>query len=224
MMGPLMSKKPGSGAVRTSPRQRKPVKRSSGGAWVLPSIVGVAAVAVLIVLVLLARSGGSQPNAGASPSLTGMASGQTVDGIKCDTNEQVLYHIHAHLAIFANGQEQQVPQGIGIPDPQVQQTVQGPFVASGKCFYWLHSHATDGIIHIEAPEQRTFTLGNFFDIWGQPLSSTQVAQNHGAVIAYANGQKYDGDPRSIPLNAHSVIQLDVGTDVPFRQYSFPSNY
>ena len=29
-----------------------------------------------------------------------------------------------------------------------------------------------------------------------------------------------GDPRDIPLNAHAVVQLDVGTVVPFRPYSF----
>jgi hypothetical protein len=30
-----------------------------------------------------------------------------------------------------------------------------------------------------------------------------------------------GDPRDIPLTAHAVVQLDVGTVVPFRPYSFP---
>jgi hypothetical protein len=31
-----------------------------------------------------------------------------------------------------------------------------------------------------------------------------------------------GDPRSVPLNAHDVIQLDVGSVVPFQSYTFPA--
>lgn len=38
-------------------------------------------------------------------------------------------------------------------------TPQGPFIASGTCFYWLHTHAADGIIHVESPVHRVFTLG-----------------------------------------------------------------
>ena len=29
---------------------------------------------------------------------------------------------------------------------------------------WLHTHAADGIVHIESPVDRTYTLGNFFDV------------------------------------------------------------
>jgi hypothetical protein len=32
----------------------------------------------------------------------------------------------------------------------------------------------------------------------------------GAVTALYNGQRYEGNPREIPLAAHSQIQLDVG--------------
>ena len=42
------------------------------------------------------------------------ATGATVDGIRCESSEQVLYHIHAHLAVYVNGSARTVPQGIGI--------------------------------------------------------------------------------------------------------------
>ncbi len=46
------------------------------------------------------------------------------------------------------------------------------------CLYPLHVHDGEpNIIHIESPIQKTYTLGNFFDIWGQPLSATQVMGN-----------------------------------------------
>jgi hypothetical protein len=30
----------------------------------------------------------------------------------------------------------------------------------------LHTHDTTGLIHIESTDIRTFTLGQFFDVWG----------------------------------------------------------
>src|SRR5215469_9659650 len=105
------------------------------------------------------------PVPGAVP-LTGTstkATGQKVDGISCSSSEQTLFHIHAHLTIFVNGTARQVPAAIGIPGAVPQQTPAGPIVAQGTCFYWLHTHAADGIVHIESPVQRTFTLGQFFD-------------------------------------------------------------
>jgi hypothetical protein len=81
---------------------------------------------------------------------------------------------------------------------------------SGSCFYWLHTHAADGIIHIESPIERAYTLGNFFDVWGQPLSSSRVGPAAGPVTAFYDGERYDGDPRAIPLTAHAQIQLDLG--------------
>ena len=104
------------------------------------------------------------------------ATGQPVDGISCQTSEQTVFHIHAHLTIFVNGAARQVPAGIGIPGAQATQSPQGPFIETGTCFYWLHTHASDGIIHIESPVQRTYTLGNFFDIWGQPLGPDQLGR------------------------------------------------
>jgi len=145
----------------------------------------------------------------APPAAT--TTGQTIDGISCQTSEQTLFHIHAHLTIFVNGQARQIPAAIGIPGAQATQTAAGPFIGSGTCFYWLHTHAADGIIHIESPVQRTYTLGEFFDEWGQPLSTTQVGPAKGHVTALYNGQVYQGNPRDIPLNAHAQIQLEVGT-------------
>ena len=149
-----------------------------------------------------------------APPLTGTATkaaGQKVDGIGCDTSEQTVFHIHAHLTLLVNGSARQVPAGIGIPGATGQSTPQGPFISNGKCFYWLHTHAADGIVHIESPVHRTYTLGNFFDEWGQPLGPDQAGPAKGHVTAIYNGKLYQGNPRDIPLNAHAQIQLEVGT-------------
>jgi len=160
------------------------------------------------------------------PPLTGTAtkaSGQKVDGIGCNTSEQTLFHIHAHLTLFVNGSPRQVPAGIGIPGATGQNSPQGQFISNGKCFYWLHTHAADGIVHIESPVHRTYTLGNFFDEWGQPLGPNQVGPAKGHVTALYNGKVYQGNPRDIPLNAHAQIQLEVGTPlVAPESISFPN--
>jgi hypothetical protein len=149
----------------------------------------------------------------ATPALAGTSaatSGQPIDGISCQTAEQTVFHIHTHLTIFVHGQQRQVPAGIGIPHAVAQQTSAGPFVDSGRCFYWLHTHAADGIIHIESPEQRTFTLGDFFDEWNQPLSAGQVGSAKGAVTVIVNGKVWTGSPRNVPLGSHENLQVEVG--------------
>jgi hypothetical protein len=139
------------------------------------------------------------------------ATGNPVDGISCQTGEQTVFHIHSHLTVMVNGHPQQVPAGIGIPGAQAQSTPQGPFDDEGRCFYWLHTHAPDGIIHVESPVHRTYTLGEFFDEWGQPLGPDRVGPAAGHVTALYNGHVYLGNPRDIPLTAHAQIQLEVGS-------------
>jgi hypothetical protein len=149
----------------------------------------------------------------AAPTAAGTAkeaTGEPVDGIECSGSEQTLFHIHAHLTIFVRGAPRRVPYGIGIPDARVEQTSRGPFVGAGRCFYWLHTHAADGIVHIESPVERVYTLGEFFDIWGEPLGPGRVGPWTGRVTAIYNGRLVEGDPREVRLTAHAQIQLEVG--------------
>lgn len=143
----------------------------------------------------------------ASPKTTA----QPIDGIECSVGEQVAFHVHAHLTLLVNGLAQKVPAAVGIADPQAQNTTQGLFFGSGSCFYWLHTHAADGIIHVESPAAAAYRLGQFFDIWGVSLGADHVGPASGAVTAFYNGQRWTGSLRDIPLNAHAQIQLDVGS-------------
>jgi len=141
-----------------------------------------------------------------------VALGETVDGITCQRSENVAYHIHAHLTIFVNGSAYQVPYGIGIGPPLGGvRTPAGAFVETGSCFMWLHTHVADGIIHIESPKFATYTLGQFFAVWGQKLSRSQVGPKKGSVTAFYDGKVWTGNPAAIPLTATAQIQLDVGS-------------
>ena len=140
--------------------------------------------------------------------------GTTVNGIRCAPVEQLAYHIHAHLAVFVNGRLYQLPAGIGIPGSVAEATQYGPVAAGGKCFYWLHTHTADGVIHIESPTDRVYTLGDFFDEWNQPLSASQVGNVHGRISAFFNGKPWSKDLRSIPLLPHALIQFNIGEPTP----------
>ena len=81
----------------------------------------------------------------------------------------------------------------------------------------MHEHAQyPNILHIEAPNQDTYHLGDFFAIWGQHLSATQVGANvadathpltfetidaNGSVTKWPANQ----DPWDIPLTAHETV-------------------
>src|SRR6476620_1768616 len=147
--------------------------------------------------------------------------GQPVDGIEGSSREMLSVHIHAHLALFSKGQQIAVPYGIGILKPF--QLTNG-FVGIGNAFYWVHTHDATGIMHIESPDARTYTLGNFFDVWGQPLSTHNVAGLQGPVTSFVDGKRYEGDPRAIVLAAHMQITLEVGEPVVVAPpiYVFPN--
>jgi hypothetical protein len=189
-------------------------------------LAGAGGAVALVALLLGLLLSGRQPVAAASAPADlapAAATGLPVDGISSDETEQLAFHIHAHLQVYVDGQPRTVPAGVGVVPPlRVQQTAAGPFVVGGAGIYWLHTHDTSGVIHIESPVQRRFTLGELFDLWGQPIGPQQVGPARGPVTAFVNGAVVSGDPREIPLTAHDVIQLDVGTVVPFRSYRFPA--
>lgn len=130
-----------------------------------------------------------------------MFGGLPVDGIHCDTMEGAVEHIHTNLQLFERGKPVVVPAQIGI-------------VPAAQCLYWLHTHATDGMIHIESPSKRNFTLGEFFDIWQQPLSRTRAASLRAprgrTLLVVVNGRRWTGDPRRIPLRDGETIVIQSG--------------
>src|SRR6267378_2408477 len=91
------------------------------------------------------------------------------------------YHAHAHLAISINGAPQAIPGDVG---------------RSGGCLRPLHTHATDGVIHIEPDSDRTFKLGDFFLVWNQPFNATQFMS-----------QKYSAGQLTMTVNGVSEPSL-----------------
>src|SRR3954466_2745305 len=148
--------------------------------------------------------------------------GQTIDGIEGSSREMLKTHFHAHLSLFHRGKQIAIPYGIGIVKPF---KVERGFVGEGSGYYWLHTHDATGIIHIEAPDERPYTLGNFFGIWGQPPAGNKGAGLRGKVRAYVDGKLCSGDPRRIVLKPHEQITLVVGEPgVQPPAYAFPEGF
>jgi len=183
------------------------------GGLIVVFLAGVVAFAALGSGTTNAPKQGAIDDPGVGDTSSG-GQGQGVDGIKCETSEQVVYHVHAYLFILLDGRPQTVSSQVGIPG--------GPLVP--RCYYWLHTHDSSGLIHIESPTQRTYTLGQFFDIWGQPLNRIDVATHpvpSAGLTVFVDGVQFTDDPRNIELTAHTQVVLELGRVVPPPSFNFP---
>jgi len=134
--------------------------------------------------------------------------------VPCGPSEVFTRHDHAHLTILIRGQIKTVPAFVGI-------------TATSIC--WLHTHDTSGIIHVEAGDNRTLTLGDFFAVWRQPLSQTVIdgerAGNGGSVQTTVDQQTYAGAPETIVLKNHEDIVLQLGPPfLTIAPYVWPPGY
>ncbi|WP_101478162.1 hypothetical protein [Candidatus Nitrosotalea bavarica] len=126
----------------------------------------------------------------------------SIDGIPCETQEYSTFHIHAHMDIFVSDQHIGIPAQIGI---------------TNSCLYWLHTHTPDGIIHIESPAEREFTIGQFLDIWKSTSKTLSIPDNEPEI--FINGNLVSTKLNNTAMSAHDEIVLVYG-NVPQNMPSF----
>ncbi len=121
-------------------------------------------------------------------------------------------HIHQHLDIYIDGKHIVPPAGIGIYD--------GEFITE------LHSHSASaeslpgpaerptGVIHVESPTKSTYSLGQYFGVWGVYLSKKCIggycAKPGKPFRVYVNGKLYKGDPVLLALEERQEIAIVYG--------------
>jgi hypothetical protein len=179
--------------------------------------VGILAAALVVVVVLLVTTGGSTPSKPPLPGLLTSAApwpANTTDlrdrlrliGLPALGQGGTVQHTHEHLDIYVDGKKVQVPPDIGIGT-----TFLSPLHTHDPAVTTTSDSAT---IHVESPTQKTYTLGEFFDVWGVRLTSTCLGSyctgGGKSLQAYVNG-KLMTDPRAIPLKEHEEIVLAYGT-------------
>lgn len=189
--------------MKSTSGRRPPVKVKKGSELpLLPIAIGGILVVAAIILIIY---GVVQSQGKPTPAVP------AVNGIPCDALEHTQVHYHAALQILYQGNAVSIPSDVG---------------RLTSCFYWLHMHAeSPGVIHIESPKGRTFTLGDFFKVWQvskgtpEPLDATHVSsfiltpdQKLVVYVDLGDGkgpQLYTGDPAAIVLKAHEVITLEI---------------
>ena len=169
------------------------------------------AFAVLLVLLASCRSAPTStasPPTGLTTTVQDLHPDQVVDGVPCLTSDLPIVHNHVHLMILADGRPITVPAGIGVGRPWGIDAT--GFITTGSCFAWLHTHDTTGLVHIVSSAERTFTLRNLFEVWGQGLGPNSALGYKGTVVVLVNGRRVEGDPRLVQLGNLQNIVLELG--------------
>jgi hypothetical protein len=103
--------------------------------------------------------------------------------------------VHTHVAVFVDGKPRPVRPGSASGRRSAIRTTAAASSASPKnCLTWLSATPTaDRRVSVK----RSFVLGDFFDVWGQPLGPNQVGPARGRVTALVDGKVWTGDPQEI---------------------------
>lgn len=206
---------------RDAERAKKQPSRGSSKTALYAGIATVAVIVAVVAVLFFSLGGNAQSSGPARATATAVAEMTPVAGVaygpvKCNYSMSTtpgFYHVHAHLTILDGGKNVPISSNIG-------------FDLNHDCLTWVHTHNPSyGVIHIESPYRIVPTLGDFFDIWNQPLNSKQVASakvkpgQH--IKVFVDEKPYSGDPRNIKLVAHKDIEFEVGPPfVPPKKFNY----
>jgi len=79
----------------------------------------------------------------------------------------LVYHWHPQLDIYSAGAPVAIPANIGI---------------EAGCHQPLHTHDTSGKIHIETDRTRTYSIGDFFTVWGRVFGNPRQMLVNGTSV------------------------------------------
>jgi len=173
-------------------------RKSKGSNSSRYKVTGIAAaIAVIIIIVVYFSENSSTPI-------------NTIQGVECDPLEGTVFHIHAHLDLFVDSKPITIPAEIGIKQ--------------NECLYWLHTHNTSGVIHIESPTKMTFTLAQFIQVWDNTPDISpkfeELTHSDKNLKVFVNGTEVKDSFDKIKLSAHDEIVIVSGKVRP----SLPTSY
>jgi hypothetical protein len=216
---------------RVEPRRhRTPEQRRT--LWITGAFAASGVIAVLAVVLAFQFTGGSGGSASANATASAPNESQLIGlqtgpapwnpgldhltdrlkplGLQALGAEGTVEHIHQHLDIFVDGKHITVPALIGIYD--------------GQYITELHTHDTSGIMHVESPTKRSFSLGQFFGVWGVRMDANCIGgycKPKTPWRVYVNGLNEPGNPADLALKAHQEIAIVIGKK---RPKQIPSTY
>lgn len=120
------------------------------------------------------------------------------------TGSNLVYHAHFSLSITISGTSYPVPANAGIfsiPGSQY------------SCIRPIHTHDTSGTIHVETDLNQSYTLGDFFQVWGNWENNAQTA-------IFSSTQIFGNRVSS----GHTLTMTVNGNpDSSFQNYQIPEN-
>ena len=186
---------------------------------------GFVLIVVIVVAIVLASGGSAKPVSVDFAQLPGLQSGpppwnngagelqSALATVHLDalSQEALAFHIHDHLDVYVNGKHATVPAGIGIGTTSLTE---------------LHTHAPDGVLHVESAASRPYTLGQFFGEWAVRLNARCLGSYCGDLHWWVNGKAQTGNPADLNLvkPPHQEIVIAAGkppAHVP-TSYKFPA--
>jgi len=112
---------------------------------------------------------------------------------QCIPSENMPFHLHAYLNVTLNGEPFTVPANIGI---------------TSDCVKPLHTHDTNGTIHVEFVKPTRFSLGIFVELWGLNLDQYDVK----VFVKNANDadfKEFSDDIRTLVMSDQMRIKMEL---------------
>lgn len=152
-------------------------------------IITLVATAALIFLIIFA---GGKAGEKKVERYTNMTSREVA--VLCTTDMATAFHIHPEIYIKINGEDMPLPENIGIKP---------------TCMNSIHTHDGGGIVHVEAPVQKDFTIGDFFAVWDKTFTKDQILDSrvdatHEIVVA-VNGEPVDTFENTLLADKDKIV-------------------
>ena len=123
----------------------------------------------------------------------------------CLTHGGLTRHDHMYLYIQINGESVTIPENTGVNTATCNE--------EGAEMHVVHTHTSDGKLHLEMQTNESVELGVFFDIWGQHFDETgifdyRVNETHAMTMSVRDA---DGNISDVDTYDHFIL-LD-GQDI-----------
>ncbi len=113
-------------------------------------------------------------------------------------------HLHPHLDVVVDGKSITVPSQIGINSSLWKDRSLDKYGLQGLSP--LHTHDNSGTIHVESNANRSYTLGEFLNIWGGlDLNGKKTVK-----ATLVNGSNPVSDYNNLVLRDGQRIKLEIG--------------
>ena len=125
----------------------------------------ILATAVIALLILL----GQQSTTEEESTLFSTASNPDPLALECLDHSGLDRHDHVTLKIYIEGAPEPIPDAVGRNSGVCNQ--------EGANMHAVHTHSSNGLLHIELNEAGDVPLGVFFDIWGMHFDETGILEH-----------------------------------------------